>query len=92
MTDEYNGRFYYNNYHPLLLGLISERSIGQSVYEFFGCEIWQKIGAEYDAYWSVDSNKSGFGKMESGINFRAVDFLKIGSMVLLTVNLTERKL
>ena len=75
-----------------MLGLISERSIGQSVYEFFGCEIWQKIGAEYDAYWSVDSNKSGFGKMGSGINFRAVDFLKIGSMVLLTVNLTERKL
>lgn len=82
VTDEYNGNFHYNNYHPLLLGLILERSTGQSVSQFFEREIWQKIGAEYDASWSLDSKKSGFEKMESGINFHAVDFLKIGSMVL----------
>jgi len=82
VTDEYNGNFHYNNYHPLLLGLILERSTGQSVSQFFEREMWQKIGAEYDASWSLDSKKSGFEKMESGINFHAVDFLKIGSMVL----------
>ena len=82
LTDKYNGRFHYNNYHPLLLGLILERSTGQSVSEFFEREIWSKIGAEYDASWSLDSKKSGFEKMESGSNFHAVDFLKIGSMVL----------
>ncbi len=82
VTDEYNGNFHYNNYHPLLLGLILERSTGQSVSQLFEREIWQKIGAEYDASWSLDSKKSGFEKMESGINFHAVDFLKIGSMVL----------
>lgn len=82
LTDKYNGKFHYNNYHPLLLGIILERSTGVAVSKFFEREIWQKIGAEYDASWSLDSDGSGFEKMESGINFRAVDFIKIGSMVL----------
>lgn len=82
LTDKYNGNFHYNNYHPLLLGIILERSTGVTVSEFFEREIWQKIGAEHDASWSLDSKNSGFEKMESGINFRAVDFVKIGSMVL----------
>lgn len=78
----YNGEFHYNNYHPLLLGIILERSTGMTVSKFFEREIWQKIGAEHYASWSMDSEKSAFEKMESGINFRAVDFLKLGSMVL----------
>ena len=82
LTDKYNGKFHYNNYHPLLLGIILERSTGVTVSGFFEQEIWQKIGAEYDASWSLDSARSGFEKMESGINFRSIDFLKIGSMVL----------
>ena len=81
-SDRYGGKFHYNNYHPLLLGIILERSTGQSVSQFFACELWRKIGAEYDASWSLDSDKSGFEKMESGINFCAKDFLKIGSAVL----------
>jgi len=76
------GKFHYNNYHPLLLGIILERSTGVSVSAFFEREIWQKLGAQYDASWSLDGESSGFEKMESGINFRSVDFLKIGSMVL----------
>ena len=82
LTNKYNGKFHYNNYHPLLLGIILERSTGVTVSEFFEREIWQRIGAENDASWSLDSKKSGFEKMESGLNFRAVDFIKIGSMVL----------
>ncbi|MDE7439951.1 MAG: beta-lactamase family protein [Clostridia bacterium] len=82
LTDKYNGNFHYNNYHPLLLGIILERSTEMTVSAFFRQEIWNKVGAEHDASWSLDSDKSGFEKMESGINFNAVDFLKIGSMVL----------
>lgn len=77
-----DGKFRYNNYHPLLLGIILERTTGMSVSQWFEQEIWRKIGAEFDASWSLDSAESGFEKMESGINFRAVDFIKIGSMVL----------
>ncbi|MDE6302842.1 MAG: beta-lactamase family protein [Clostridia bacterium] len=86
LTDKYQGKFHYNNYHPLLLGIILERSTGMSVAEYFEKSIWQPIGAQYDASWSLDSEKSGFEKMESGLNFRAVDFAKIGSMVLLGGN------
>lgn len=82
LTDEYGGRFHYNNYHPLLLGIILERSTGVSVSKYFEKTIWQPIGSELAASWSLDGKKSAFEKMESGINFRASDFIKIGSMVL----------
>jgi CubicO group peptidase (beta-lactamase class C family) len=78
----YGGQFHYNNYHPLLLGIILERSTGLSVSEYFRTKIWEKIGAEHDASWSLDSEDSGFEKMESGLNFRSIDFAKIGSMLL----------
>ncbi len=78
----YAGQFHYNNYHPLLLGIILERSTGMSVSEYFQTRIWEKVGAENQASWSLDSVESGFEKMESGLNFRAIDFAKIGSMLL----------
>lgn len=78
----YDGEFLYNNYHPLLLGIILERSTGMSVSEYFKQKIWDKIGAENDASWSLDSEESGFEKMESGLNFKSIDFIKIGSMLL----------
>ena len=82
LTTNYQGKFHYNNYHPLLLGIILERSTGIRVSEYFEQKIWGKIGAENDASWSLDSKKTGFEKMESGINFKAIDFVKIGSMLL----------
>lgn len=78
----YAGQFHYNNYHPLLLGMILERSTGVSVSKYLEEKIWKKVGAQYDASWSLDSESSGFEKMESGLNFRTVDMAKIGSMLL----------
>ena len=72
--------FLYNNYHPLLIGIILERATGQPVAEFLEENIWQRVGAEYTASWSLDEN--GFEKMESGINARAIDFAKIGRLFL----------
>lgn len=66
----------------MFLGIILERSTGVTVSTYFEQKIWAKIGAEYAASWSLDSEKSHFEKMESGINFYATDFMKIGSMVL----------
>lgn len=81
-TDKYQGKMNYNNYHPLLLGIILERSTGMSVSQYFEQSFWQKLGSEYNASWSLDSDKTQFEKMESGLNFRAIDFIKIGSMLL----------
>lgn len=79
---KYNGQFLYNNYHPLLLGIILERCTGMSVSDYFQKKIWNKIGAEFDASWSLDSEKTQFEKMESGLNFKAIDYVKIGSALL----------
>lgn len=82
LTTKYQGKFHYNNYHPLLLGIILERSTGKHVSDYFEQKIWDKIGAENDASWSLDSEETGFEKMECCINFKAIDFVKIGSMLL----------
>lgn len=72
--------FLYNNYHPLLLGIILERATGRPVAQFLEEKIWQPLGMEYDGSWSLDEN--GFAKMESGINGRAIDFAKFGRLFL----------
>lgn len=75
-------RFHYNNYNPLLLGMILERATGRSVAAYLSEKIWKPVGAEADASWSIDSVKDGFEKMESGVNARAIDFAKLGSLYL----------
>ena len=73
-------KFLYNNYHPLLLGMILERATGTSVATYLQEKIWKPIGMEYPGSWSLDEN--GFEKMESGINARAIDFAKFGGLFL----------
>ncbi|TFH36706.1 MAG: class C beta-lactamase-related serine hydrolase [Anaerolineales bacterium] len=73
-------QFHYNNYHPLLLGLILERSTGRSVAQYLQEKIWSQIGMEFNGSWSLD--EVGFEKMESGINARAIDFAKFGRLFL----------
>ena len=80
IVGEPNEKFLYNNYHPLLLGLIIERATGTSVAGYLQEKIWQPIGAEYPGSWSLDER--GFEKMESGINARAIDFAKFGRLFL----------
>ncbi len=72
--------FHYNNYHPLLLGMILERATGVPVADYLSEKIWQPMGAEFSGSWSLDER--GFEKMESGINGRAIDFAKFGRLFL----------
>jgi len=74
--------FRYNNYHPLLEGMIIERATGMPVAEYLQEKIWKPMGAEFPASWSLDSDKSGFEKMESGINARAIDYARFGLIFL----------
>jgi CubicO group peptidase (beta-lactamase class C family) len=75
-------RWQYNNYHPLLVGLIVERATGHSVSAYMSETLWQPLGMEGPASWSLDSQHDGFEKMESGINARAVDFARFGQLFL----------
>jgi CubicO group peptidase (beta-lactamase class C family) len=74
--------FHYNDYHPLLLGLILERVAGQSVTDYLYNALWSPMGAEYEAFFSCDSTDSMFEKAESGLNIRAVDLLRFGKLLL----------
>lgn len=76
------GPWQYNNYHPLLLGLVLERVTGTSVSGFMATRLWQPLGAEADATWNLDSERSGFEKMESGLNARPVDYARFGLLFL----------
>ena len=76
------GQWQYNNYHPLLLGLVLERVTGTSVSDFMARRLWQPLGAEADATWSLDSERSGFEKLESGLNARPVDYARYGLLYL----------
>ena len=70
----------YNNYHPILIGMIVERVTGERVSEYLERKIWKPLGMEFAGSWSLDN--TGFEKMESGINARSIDFAKFGLLFL----------
>src|SRR3546814_13150167 len=53
----------------------------RSVSEYTSTRLWQPLGAESDATWSLDS-VGGFEKLESGVNARPVDYARFGLMML----------
>jgi CubicO group peptidase (beta-lactamase class C family) len=75
-------RWHYNNYNPLLLGLVLERATGMTVADFMASRLWQPLGAGSDASWSLDSRRSRFEKMESGLNATALDYARFGLLFL----------
>jgi CubicO group peptidase (beta-lactamase class C family) len=75
-------RWLYNNYNPLLIGMMLERVSHRTVTDLLQRWIWDPLGMQYGGSWSIDSRESGFEKMESGINARPVDFAKLGSLYL----------
>lgn len=74
--------FVYNTFNPIILGIVLENATGQSVAAYFEERFWMRLGSEYDASWSLDSREDAMAKMESGFNGRAIDFAKIGRLIL----------
>jgi CubicO group peptidase (beta-lactamase class C family) len=74
--------WHYNNYHPLLLGMVLERATGMPVSDYMARRLWQPLGAEADATWNLDSDRSGFEKLESGLNATPADYARFGSLFL----------
>jgi CubicO group peptidase (beta-lactamase class C family) len=72
--------FEYNNYNPLLIGMILERATGMSVSHYMEEKLWKPMGMEANGSWSLDSRRDGFEKMESGVNARARDFARFGML------------
>lgn len=84
--------WHYNNYNPLLLGLVLERATGTSVSEYMARTLWQPLGAARDATWSLDSERSRFEKLESGVNATARDYARFGLLFLHRGRRNERQI
>ncbi|MBW1613734.1 MAG: beta-lactamase family protein, partial [Deltaproteobacteria bacterium] len=58
---EANGRAgaetHYNSINVQLLGMILERATGTTLSAFLQEKIWQKIGMQYEAIWSLDNKR-----------------------------------
>jgi CubicO group peptidase (beta-lactamase class C family) len=74
--------FNYNNYNPTLLGIILERTTHRPVAQYLQEKIWQPLGMEYPASWSLDSQASGFEATLCCVNGAAIDFAKFGNLFL----------
>jgi CubicO group peptidase (beta-lactamase class C family) len=74
--------FHYNDFYPLLEGLMLQRVTGETVTQFTQDKLWQPMGMEYPASWSLDSTADGFEKTNSALNARAIDFARLGLLYL----------
>jgi CubicO group peptidase (beta-lactamase class C family) len=71
-------RWLYNNFNPLLMGMVLERATGTTVSAYAQEHLWATVGAEHDASWSLDSEASGLEKLESGYNATLRDWGRFG--------------
>lgn len=76
-------KFQYISGNTQLLGLVLERSLkGKTVTNYLQEKVWQPLGMEFDATWSIDKKKDGLEKTFCCLNARARDFAKIGRLYL----------
>lgn len=76
-------KFQYISGNTQLLGLVLERSLkGKVITNYLQEKIWQPLGMEFDASWSIDKKKDGLEKTFCCLNARARDFAKIGRLYL----------
>lgn len=74
-------RFDYDDRGAQLVGWALTRAYGCPLADAFGARLWRRIGAAYPASWNLDQ-VGGLEKMESGLNAAALDWLKLGRLVL----------
>jgi CubicO group peptidase (beta-lactamase class C family) len=74
--------FLYNDYNPILLGMILERATGKPVTEYLQEKLWTPLGMEFGGSWTVDSEATRMELMSCCINARAIDFAKFGRLYL----------
>lgn len=82
LDEEPGTRWKYNDYGVHLLGLVLERATKKKVHEYLSEKIWNPLGMEHDARWTVDSNDNNFANFASGLAAAPRDLLKIGLLFL----------
>ena len=86
-------KFNYISGNTQLLGLVLERSLkGKTITNYLQEKLWQPLGMEFDASWSIDKKKEGLEKTFCCLNARARDFAKIGRLYLKKGNWNGKQL
>jgi CubicO group peptidase (beta-lactamase class C family) len=80
-TEEPGKAFSYKSGDTQVLSLVLEKATGKSTTAFMQDELWRKIGAEHDAWWSLD-DKDGEEKAYCCIYATARDFARLGKLYL----------
>lgn len=81
IVDEPGTKHIYKSGDSQLIGLIIEKATGMSLSEYAAMKLWQPIGAEHPAKWSID-RKDGNEKSYCCFNSNARDFARIGQLML----------
>lgn len=74
--------FDYRSVNTQLLAWVIEKATRVPVEEYFRKKVWEPLGMEYDASWSIDSKKSKTIKAFCCLNARARDLAKLGRLYL----------
>jgi CubicO group peptidase (beta-lactamase class C family) len=65
-----------------LLAMALERAAAMPIAGYLQQRLWQPMGAEFDASWSLDSAAGATARAFCCLNARAVDYLRLGQVVL----------
>ena len=89
--------FRYMSGNSQLLGLILERALRakgdqRTVTQYLNDKLWQPLGMEFNASWSIDRKENGIEKTFCCLNAPARDFAKLGSLYLHKGNWNGRQL
>lgn len=76
----HGGPFLYRSIESDVLAWAMERAAGQTLADLVSTRIWQPIGAERDAYFTVDA--AGTALADGGFNATLRDYARFGLMIL----------
>lgn len=76
----HGGAFKYDSANTDLLGIVLERATGQSFAELASDLVWRPMGAQHDAFVTVDSR--GAARCSGGVGATARDVARLGQLVL----------
>ncbi len=75
-------KFAYKSIDTQLLGMCLEKATKRPPLEYLEEKIWTKLGPEYNAFWSIDSDESKIPKYYGGLNAAPIDLAKYGLLYL----------
>ena len=79
-TRAHGAAFEYRSIETDVLAFIMERATGKRLAQLVSEELWQKIGAEENAYFTVDS--AGYALADGGFNATLRDYARFGQTIL----------